>query len=704
MSDALSVVLRHYDALNDRDFETYAALLSEDVVATVNGNTIRGRAAMMTYVDGSVGQLPTLRIEVEEVLAESPRLVVTRTRLVNTAQDADASWHFAGSTHQIAQVRDGQITEIVSFYNPHAADRTVSLWRPIRSESARLFDEQASLLALATVVAQGSPESLLFDAVNEAVADVVEADVAMLFRFERDASISLLASRGAPQRRPLDDVLHAVRDTNSPRWLEGGDGLRSTVVVPITIAGTVWGASVAAWRRPDPFEDATEARMASFTDLAAIALAISQDRLELQQNAADQAALRRVAEVAARDAPAADILDAVVAEAAGLVGIGFTTLLRFEPDGATEVVALHDPPEGVTVGMRASAAGDGATQRVWRTGRAARVDRLAEAGGRWPQVAASRGFSSSAAAPIFGGDRLWGVLVAAGVGPLPPGVEEHLTNFARLAGSAISAAEARAGVRDLAEEQAALRRVAELAAAGAEPQRILEAVVVETSGRLGGAETALMQYGADGVATVVATHPESDLRGVRVPMSGRSSTANVSRTGQPSRTDDYARSDAADLARAHGVVATVSVPIAVDGTVWGSLTIASRAGPLPVGLEDRIVKFAALVGTAVSSAHAREGLRRLADEQAALRRVAELVARGVPQDELFTSVAVEASGLIEGLDATLLRRDDATSFDTIRLPLQPLTLLPPLRSSYCESRRSSRRASRSKKPAAPFDA
>lgn len=302
MSDALSVVLRHYDALNDRDFETYAALLSEDVVATVNGNTIRGRAAMMTYVDGSVGQLPTLRIEVEEVLAESPRLVVTRTRLVNTAQDADASWHFAGSTHQIAQVRDGQITEIVSFYNPHAADRTVSLWRPIRSESARLFDEQASLLALATVVAQGSPESLLFDAVNEAVADVVEADVAMLFRFERDASISLLASRGAPQRRPLDDVLHAVRDTNSPRWLEGGDGLRSTVVVPITIAGTVWGASVAAWRRPDPFEDATEARMASFTDLAAIALAISQDRLELQQNAADQAALRRVAEVAARRA------------------------------------------------------------------------------------------------------------------------------------------------------------------------------------------------------------------------------------------------------------------------------------------------------------------------------------------------------------------------------------------------------------------
>ena len=402
--------------------------------------------------------------------------------------------------------------------------------------------------------------------------------------------------------------------------------------------------------------------MARFTDLVAIALASSQDRLELQQYAADQAALRRVAELAARDAPAADILDAVVAEAAGLLGIGFTTLLRFDPDGGTQVVALHDPPEGVAVGMRASGEGDGATQRVWRTGRAARVDRLAEAPGQWPQLAASRGFSSSAAAPVFGEDRMWGALVAAGVGPLPPGVEEHLTSFARLAGTAISAAEARSRVGELAEEQAALRRVAELAATGVEPQEILEAVVIETSGRLDGAETALMQYGSEGFATVVATHPDSSLRGVRVPLSGQSSAADVFRTGQPSRTDDYARSDTADLARAHGVTATVSVPILVDGAVWGALTIASRNGPLPVGLEDRIGKFAGLVGTAVSSAHAREGMRRLADEQAALRRVAELVARRVPQDELFASVALEASELMDGLDATLLRCDEDASW------------------------------------------
>ena len=233
------------------------------------------------------------------------------------------------------------------------------------------------------------------------------------------------------------------------------------------------------------------------------------------------------------------------------------------PTAAHEVVALHDPPEGVTVGMRASGEGDGATQRVWRTGRAARVDRLTEAPGR---VAAGR--CEPRLLVQCGGPDLRR-RIACGASSwrlasdrLPPGVEEHLTNFARLAGTAISAAEARSGVRELAEEQAALRRVAELAATGASRSEILEAVVIETSGRLDGAETALMQYGAEGVATVVATHPDSSLRGVRVPLSGRSSTADVFRTGQPSRTDDYARSDTADLARAHGVTATVSVPIA----------------------------------------------------------------------------------------------------------------------------------------------
>jgi signal transduction histidine kinase len=371
----------------------------------------------------------------------------------------------------------------------------------------------------------------------------------------------------------------------------------------------------------------------------------------------EQVALRRVAELAARDAAPREVLDAVVGEASKLVGVAFTTLLRFEPDGATEVVAIHDPPDGMTVGMRASAEGDGATQRVWRTGQAARVDRLPEMSGAWPQLAASKGYSSSAAAPIRVQDRLWGALVAAGRGRLPARIDEQLARFAQLAGTAISSASARADLEALADEQAALRRVAELVARGAEPQAVLDAVVDEASQRFGEAITALMRYGEDGFATVVAACRGPQLLGVRIPLEGRSSTADIARTGRPSRTDDYATSDAGRAARAHGIAATVSVPIVVEDAVWGSLTVASGDAPLPDGVEAGITQFADLVGTAISSTHARERLQRLADEQAALRRVAELVARGVSQQELFGSVAVEAAGLIDGFGATLVRMD-----------------------------------------------
>ena len=52
------------------------------------------------------------------------------------------------------------------------------------------------------------------------------------------------------------------------------------------------------------------------------------------------------------------------------------------------------------------------------------------------------------------------------------------------------------------------------------------------------------------------------------------------------------------------------------------------------------------MATAVSNAQAREDLHRLADEQAALRRVATLVARGAPPEELFAAVTEEAGRLL----------------------------------------------------------
>jgi signal transduction histidine kinase len=54
----------------------------------------------------------------------------------------------------------------------------------------------------------------------------------------------------------------------------------------------------------------------------------------------------------------------------------------------------------------------------------------------------------------------------------------------------------------------------------------------------------------------------------------------------------------------------------------------------------------------------REELRRLVDEQAALRRVATLVARGVPPDQMFSAVTREV-GLLSGADLARMERYEA---------------------------------------------
>ena len=65
-----------------------------------------------------------------------------------------------------------------------------------------------------------------------------------------------------------------------------------------------------------------------------------------------------------------------------------------------------------------------------------------------------------------------------------------------------------------------------------------------------------------------------------------------------------------------------------------------------------------LVAAALGTSQARSDLRALAAEQAALRRVAELVARGTASDEVFVAVTNEASALFGDLPVALMLYDD----------------------------------------------
>ena len=125
------------------------------------------------------------------------------------------------------------------------------------------------------------------------------------------------------------------------------------------------------------------------------------------------------------------------------------------------------------------------------------------------------------------------------------------------------------------------------------------------------------------------------------------------------RVDDYADASGpiADALRGFGYRAAVGVPVHVEGRLWGVMTVGSTRGPPPAGTEAQLAGFAELAATAIANAQARVELRGFAEEQAALRRVATLVAHAAPPAEVLTAVAEEAGRLLDADHAAMGRYD-----------------------------------------------
>jgi GAF domain-containing protein len=117
-------------------------------------------------------------------------------------------------------------------------------------------------------------------------------------------------------------------------------------------------------------------------------------------------------------------------------------------------------------------------------------------------------------------------------------------------------------------------------------------------------------------------------------------------------------------ARDIGMRSSAGAPISVEGRLWGVMIATSvRENALPSGTEQRLAAFTELIATTIANTQARQELHRVADEQAALRRVATLVAQGASPSALFQAVTVEA-GLLLPADATVLSRYDPDGFLT----------------------------------------
>jgi PAS domain S-box-containing protein len=225
--------------------------------------------------------------------------------------------------------------------------------------------------------------------------------------------------------------------------------------------------------------------------------------------------------------------------------------------------------------------------------------------------------------------------------------------------------------RALAEEQAALRRVATLVAQRTPPQELFAAVTEEVGQLLPVGSSAMGRYESDGTFTTVAAWSTSFVAfavGRRWPPEGKNVMTMVFETGRPARMDDFA--DASGpvgvAAREAGYRSAVGTPITVEGRLWGVMTAASSAEqPLPSDTEARLASFTELVATAIANAESRSGLARMADQQAALRRVATLVAEAVPPAQVMAAVSEEVNGLLDAQSATIARLEDDGTFTVV---------------------------------------
>ena len=170
--------------------------------------------------------------------------------------------------------------------------------------------------------------------------------------------------------------------------------------------------------------------------------------------------------------------------------------------------------------------------------------------------------------------------------------------------------------RRLAEEQAALRRVATAVASEDEPSGVFSLVAEEVA-RLLEMDAAMVCRFAAEWATVVGAFGRGGAEvGLTAPLTGEGVLATVSATRRAARVDSYRalarRLDDESPPIPAGFRAGVGVPIRVGSSVWGAvLAVQVEDRPIPPDAEGRLLGFGDLIGLAIANADAR---RRLAEE------------------------------------------------------------------------------------------
>jgi signal transduction histidine kinase len=174
-------------------------------------------------------------------------------------------------------------------------------------------------------------------------------------------------------------------------------------------------------------------------------------------------------------------------------------------------------------------------------------------------------------------------------------------------------------LRRVADEQAALRRVATLVALGVSPPEVFRAVASETGHVLGARATVVARFEPDGTASVTGAwdrpgppEPAPSL-GWRWTGSEFCLGARVKRAGKAVQVPDYDSEPpaAAAWAREHGIRSSVGSPVSVEGRPWGMI-LAYFGIDAPARPDDdvaqRLLGFTELVAMAVANTESRAEL------------------------------------------------------------------------------------------------
>jgi signal transduction histidine kinase len=565
---------------------------------------------------------------------------------------------------------------------------------PDRARLGQLAEEQVALRRVATLVARATPPQEVFAAVTGEVGRLLGGHLAGMGRYGSDDTVTVVAAWAAEgEEHPLvpgpwplegDDLASSVfRTGQSVRIDDYHDvpgpiavfvreelGVGASVASPIVVEGRLWGVLfLHAKQTRRPFPRDAESRLAGFTELVATAVANAESNAALAWLAREQAALRRVATLVARGAPPEEVLAAVAAEVGGLLGVDYTVLIRSDPQDMITVVGAWTatgaaPPS--PVGSRFEVGGRNVSTLTLRTGRPARLDAYVDVTGSIGNTGAQGwGFRSSVGVPISVEGRPWGLILVAYTRDqqLPADTEARLASFTELVATAIANTESRASVARLAQEQAALRRVATLVARGVPPAEIFSAVSDEVVG-LFGVRSAVLRFEHEGPAAVfVGVSQTLELPvGTRWEFQPGMAAAEVYRTGRSARVDAMKWSSAsgpvATAARRLGIVSSVASPVIVEGRLWGAMTVASTDELLPARTEERLENFTELLATAIANAESRSELaasrrRIVAASDEARRRIERDLHDGTQQRLVSLQLAARLAEAVTADQADL---------------------------------------------------